>query len=197
MPIRVPPEPKAGEPCSAAWGRLVSQAIRALRPVSSPTVGVTELTDGVSYHARPGHGGGGATAARTLWCAIASDVTGPKVAVSTGRVATLPLTIDTVPLGTTPAPKLAITTTGVVYIRGVFLATTGAPQSFSILNAAAAPADTATLGHKVLAEVDLSPVDPENPGAVRTITRLEPVAWNLSEVKKCGATSYLWGGFGG
>ena len=128
----------------------------------------------------------GAATPRTLWTSRIPDTN--TVQVSVGRIANLPLTIGGVELGAGTPPALTITTSGVVYIRGVFGATaSGVPAAFTILNAASVPANTSTLGHKILAEVTLSD---------GVLTVVNPVVWNLSDAQKCGVSTYLWGGFG-
>jgi len=49
------------------------------------------------------------------------------------------------------------------------------------------PTNTTTDGWTLLASVEV------DDGTV-TVT---PLAWNYSQVQKCGPTTYLWGGFGG
>ena len=125
-------------------------------------------------------------APRTLLCSQPAGTT-DKVVVSVGMIRNIMPTIGGVPLDAATAPQLTITTTGYVYLVGVFNAGTGAPSSFSIVNGATIPADTSTAGHKALATVTFSG------GA---ITHLVPVAWNFSDVIRCGSTTYQWGGFG-
>lgn len=49
------------------------------------------------------------------------------------------------------------------------------------------PTNTTTHGYTLLATVAVS-------GGIATAT---PLAWNYSQMQKCGSTTYLWGGFGG
>ncbi len=188
--IDFPEEPREGEKLTAVWGAKVARALRKLAWTSSPSIEVSITTRG-TYGRVVGARGSGASIARTLLVEDASTEEATQVSVSVGRIANLPLTIDDVELGATPAPRLAITETGLVYIKAIFEAA-GEPtddvQSFEIHAGAEVPADTETAGYKVLAEVDLED------GA---ISRVAPVAWNFSEIQRCGPTTYLWGGFGG
>lgn len=146
---------------------------------------------GTALEASPGLG---ASALRTLFVTDASTEDDAQVAVSVGRIANLPLTIADVELGATPPPRLPVAETGVIYIKADFEdpdeegEPADFPQGFEILAAAEVPDDTELAAYKVLAEVTVDD---------GSITVLNPVAWNFSEIQRCGATTYLWGGFGG
>ena len=135
---------------------------------------------------RRASGVGAVSAPRTLLCSRPTGAT-DKVVVSVGMIRNIMPTIGGVPLDASTAPQLTITTTGYVYLVGVFNASTGVPSAFSVVNGATIPADTSTAGHKALATVTLT---------TGAITSLAPVVWNLSDVIRCGSTTYQWGGFG-
>lgn len=183
MGLDFPNEPRPGEPLDASWGVKVVRALRALQWKSSPSIEVTTLGYGTTGRVK--RGGAGAT--EILRTMFVSDVSSTEIEVSPGRIANIKPTLGGEELDADPAPKLAITTTSVVYVRGDF-DEDGVPTAFVILAAAEVPDDTEEQGHKVLADV----VCEDN-----KIVAVHPVAWNLTEVQKCGALTYLWGGFGG
>lgn len=62
----------------------------------------------------------------------------------------------------------------------------GVVTAVTVSAAASVPAASSTHAYTVLATVAVS-------GGIATPT---PLAWNYSQVQQCGATTYLWGGFG-
>lgn len=180
----IPPEPVRGHSLTAEWGIKIVRALKKMQPRSSDTVTVNITPSGTSY-ATTGRRGGTAKILRTLFVEQAGEDT---VTVTPGMIRDIMPLIGAERLDAETAPELTITTSGVIYLEGTFDAN-GDPDgedAFEILNAAVKPDNTLTKGSKTLATVTLTD---------GKITALNPMAWNLIEVQKCGPTTYLWGGF--
>lgn len=119
---------------------------------------------------------------RTL---LVSQSGGTTVVVSYGTINNVPPTIGGVLINHDPAPKLTISSSGVVYLHAVVNAD-GVITALTIETASSTPANTKTDGYQELASVTV---------ASSVITNVTPSAWNLVSMLKCGSTTYIFGGF--
>lgn len=73
-----------------------------------------------------------------------------------------------------------------IYIDATVTAGTSTVTAATVAAAATVPANTATKAYTLLASVVVAD------GVADAV----PVAWNYSQLQRCGGSNYLWGGFG-
>lgn len=125
-----------------------------------------------------GNGGG---LVRTFFVTAADAGGVNKVAISVGAISGVAggtATLATLLLsGVSDGDQVYIDVTG---------SALGVVSAVTVAAAPAVPAHTTTHGYTLIASISIVSGD----------TVVEPLAWNYSQVQKCGSTAWIFGGFG-